>query len=120
MGMLINDTGVMSKVSKSLATLGSTEQDSVGSSRSTKCELIESETLSSSSNDTLACVLGEIESTYGKLRNFHHADIISNLSDNNSNLSILVTHVFAKTVKSNGWLVDLGHVKTLDNGSTEV
>jgi len=120
MGMLIGDTGTVSEVSKCLAALGSTEQDGVCSGRSTESELIKSEAFSSSSYDTLTCVLGEGESTYGEKGNFHHTYIISYLSYNDGNLSILVLHVLGKTVESDGWLVDLGHVKTLDNGSTEV
>ena len=119
MGMLIGNRGRMSKVSKSLAALGSTKKNSVGSSRSPKCKLIECKTFSSSGQDSLSGVFGEGKSAYSQFRNLHHTDIISYLSDDNSNAFVLVQHVTGKTVKSYGWLVDFGHVKTLDYGSTE-
>jgi hypothetical protein len=75
--------------------------------------LIKSEALSTGANDTLSCRLGESKSADRHLGAFQHTDIVSDLSDNNSGLSILVGHVFGKTVKANRGLIDLAHVKTL-------
>lgn len=120
MSVLIVDTGAVSKVSKSLAILGSTKKYRIRSSRSTKCELVKSKTLSSSRKDALACIFGKGKCTYSELRDLQHTNIVGDLSNNDGNLAILVLHVLGKTVKSNGRMVDLGHVKTLHNGSTKV
>lgn len=119
MCMLIGNSGAVSKVSKCLTALGSTEKNSVCSSGCTECELIKGETFSSSSNDALTCILGEGKSTDRHLGYFHHTNIIGNLSYDNSNLSILTLELGGETIKSHRRLVGLGHVKTLDNGSTE-
>ena len=49
-GVFVVDGGSVSEVSKSSTALWSTEKDGVSSGWCAKCELIESETLSSSSN----------------------------------------------------------------------
>jgi len=119
MCMFIGNSGTVSKVSKCLAALGSTEKNSVGSGRSTECELIKGEAFSSSSKDALTCILGEGKSTDGHCGYFHHTDIVGNLSYNDCNMSILALELLSKTIKSYRGLVEFGHVKTLDNDSTE-
>ena len=76
MCVLIGNSGTVSKVSKCLTALGSTEKNSVGSSGCTKCELIKGEAFSSSSSDALACILGEGKSTDGHGGYFHHTNIV--------------------------------------------
>lgn len=110
----------MSEMRKGFAALWSTEENGVGSSWGTKGELVESNALSSSGDNTLSGGLGERKSTYRQLWNLKHAHIIGNLSDDNGNLSVLVLHVLRKTVKSDRRFVDLGHMKTLYYGCAEL
>lgn len=119
-GVLVVDGGSVSEVGKSSTALWSTEKDGVGSGWCAKCELIESEALSSSSNNTLACVLGESKSAYGKLWYLHHTNIVGYLSYDNSDLSFLVLHVVSKAVKSDRWSINSGHMKTLYNSCAEL
>lgn len=118
-GVGVVDGGSLTKVSKGLTASRSTQQDGVGSSGCPQCKLIESDALSSGSNDALACILGEGEGADAHLGAFKHTNIISDLSDNDGNLAILVGHVLGKTVEPNWRRVDLGHVQTLGNGGAE-
>ena len=109
----------MSPVCLRRATLGSTQKDSVGSLGGLEGQLVKGETFSSGGNDTLAGVFGEGKGADGHLGAFHHTNIVRDLSDNDSDLTILVDHVLGKTVEANWWLVHLAHVKALHNGGTK-
>ena len=117
--MGVVDRGPLSKVCQGLATLRSTKQDSVGAGRGPQGKLVEGDALSTSSDNTLACILGEGESTNTQLRALKHTDIICDLSNDNSDLAILVGHVLGKTVKTDRRSVDLTHVQTLGDGGAE-
>jgi len=119
-GVGVVDGGGMSEMGKSFTALGSTEENSVGSSWGTKGKLVESDALSSSGDDTLSGGLSERKSTYRQLWYLKHAYIVGYLSNNNGNLSVLVLHVLRKTVKSDRRLVDLGHMKTLYYGCAKL
>lgn len=115
----VGDGGPLPEVCQGLTVLRSTEQDSVGSSWCPQGKLIESDALSTSGDDTLAGILGERKGADAHLGALHHTDIISDLSDDNGNLSVLVGHVLGKTVEANGWGVDLRHVQTLGDSGAE-
>jgi hypothetical protein len=115
----VGDRGRVTKVSLGITSSGSTEKDSVGALGSTECELIKSDALSTGSNDTLSSILGKSKSADRHLRAFNHTDIVGDLSNNHGSLTILLTHVLRKTVETHRRLVDLTHVQTLQDGSTE-
>ena len=117
--MGVVDGSSLSEVCLGLTALGSTEQDSVGSSGCPQGKLIESDALSTSGDDTLAGILGERKGADAHLRALHHTDIISDLSNDNGDLAILVGHVLGKTVEANRRGVDLRHVQTLGDGGAE-
>ncbi len=119
MGVGVGNRGGVSEVGKSLAGLGSTKKNSICSGGGSQGELIESNALSSSSDDALTGSLGESKSAYGKLGYIKHTYIIGNLGNDDGNLVLLVLHVTSKTVKSHRWGVGLGHMKTLDDGGAE-
>ena len=97
----------------------STQQDGVGSSGCPQCELIQSDALSASGDNTLASILSEGDGTNAHLGAFKHTDIIGDLSNDNGSLIRLIRHVFGKTVESNGRCVGFGHVQTLGDGGAE-
>jgi hypothetical protein len=113
------DGGPVTKVSEGIARLGTAEKDSVGALGSTECKLVKSDALSSGSQDTLSSILGKSERTDRHLGAFKHTDIVSNLSNNNGSLAILLRHVLSKTVKTHRRLVNLTHVQTLQYGGAE-
>lgn len=117
--MGVVDGSPLSEVCQSLTAFRSTKQHGVGSSGCPQGKLIEGNALSTSGDDALASILGERKCADAHLGAFKHTDIIGDLSNNNGNLSILVGHVLGKTVKANGWGVDLGHVQTLSDGGAE-
>jgi len=118
--MGVDDTGALSEVGKGSTASRSTEQHGVGSGGCPQGQLVEGDALSSGGNDALAGVLGEGEGAHGHLGAFEHADIISDLSNNNGGLSLLLGHVLGKTVQAHWGGVDLGHVKALGDGGAEL
>ena len=92
-GGWVVDSSSVTKVSLGFAGFRSTKKDGIGSLRGTKCELIKCEAFSAVGDNALAGILGESKCADGHLWALDHADIISYLSDNNSNLSLLVGHV---------------------------
>jgi hypothetical protein len=119
-GVGVIDGSPLAKVRQGLTAGGPTQQDSVGSSGSLQGKLIEGKALSSSSNNTLASILREGKGAYTHLRAFEHANVVGDLSNNNSSLSVFVSHVLGETVKAEGRRVDLRHMQTLGNSSAEL
>lgn len=119
-GMGIVDGGSLTEVSQGLATGRSAQQDSVGTRGCPQGELVEGEALSTSCDDTLASILSEGKSADTHLGAFEHTDIIGDLTNNYSDLAVLVGHVLGKTMEANRRRVDLGHVQTLGNGGAEL
>ena len=117
--MGVVDGSPLSEVCQGLTALRSTEQNGVRSSGCPQSKLIESNALSTSGDDTLAGILGERKGADAHLGDLEHTDIIGDLSNDDSNLPILVGHVLGKTVEANGWGVDLGHVQTLGDSGAE-
>ena len=117
--MGVGDGSSLSEVSQGLTASRSSEQDSVGSGGCPQGKLIESDALSASGDDALAGILGERKGADAHLGALKHTDIISDLSNDYSNLSVLVGHVLGKTVKANRRSVDLGHMQALGDGGAE-
>ena len=120
MSVGVADSNSVSEVGKGISGLGSTEKDSICSLRGFKGELVECQAFSSGSNNALSGTLCEAKGAYGHLGAFQHTDIIGNLCDNNSSLSFLLGHVLGKSVESHRGLVDLTHVKTLQDSRAEL
>ena len=119
-GVGVVDGDSVSKVGKCVSGLGSTEQDSICSLWCFECELIECHAFTSGGNDSLSGIVCEAKSANGHLRAFHHTDIVGYFGDNDGSLSFLLTHVLRKSVESHRRLVDLTHVKTLQDSRTEL
>jgi len=115
----IVDRSGVSKVGKSLARLGTTEQYSVGTLGGAKGQLIKGNALAAGSLDTLASILRKAQCTYGQLGALEHANIVRHLADNHGSLAILLGHVFRETVQTNRGLVHLAHVQTLQDSRAE-
>ena len=101
----------------SAATL---EQDGVSTGRAAESELIERDAFTTSLENTSTGSLSEVESTNLEGGDFHHADIVSNRTDNNSNLAFLTLHVSSESIQTHGRAVDSAHVKTSKNDSGEL
>jgi hypothetical protein len=118
-GVGVVDGSSLTEVRQCLATGRTTKQNGVGAGGCPQGKLIKGEALSSSSDDAFASILGERKGAHTHLGAFHHTNIISDLSDNNSNLSVLIGHVLSKAVQADRRCVDLGHVQTLSDGVAE-
>lgn len=77
--------------------LGATEEDGVASLRAAQGQLVKSDALTTSLNNSSSGSLGESEGGNGKLGNFQQARVISDSSDNNSDFAILSFHVSRKS-----------------------
>lgn len=117
--MRIVDRSPLSKEGQGSTALRTTEQHSVGSSRRPQGELIEGDAFTPSSNNALACILSEGESADTHLGTFKHAHIVGDLSNHDSDLTLLLGHVLGKTVQAKRGCVHLGHMKTLSDSGAE-
>jgi len=113
------DTGAVSKVCESGTALGSTKEHSIASLGSPQGKLIKCEALSSSRNNSLAGGLSEAKGANSHLGAFQHTHIISDLTNNDSDLVFLIGHVLGQSVKSDWWRINLGHVKTFEHSLAE-
>lgn len=118
-GVGVVDRCPLSEVGQGGTALGTTEQDSVGSSGCPQGELIKSDALSTGGDNTLACILSERKGAHTQLGAFEHANIIGDLSNDDGGLVGLLSHVFGDTVEADGGSIDARHVKTLGNGRAE-
>ena len=92
-GVGVVDRGGVTPVGLSSARLGSTEKDSVGSLGGAKGQLIKGDAFTSRGDNSLSGSLRESKSADRHLGAFHETDIIGDLGDNDSGLSVLVGHV---------------------------
>ena len=90
-GVGVVDSNVVSKVR--VLSAWSTKKDSVRSLGRTECQLIESQAFSTSRRDTLSGILREGKCAHRHLWALQHADIVGDLSNNNSSLAFLLGHV---------------------------
>lgn len=117
--MFIGNRGIVSKVCECLSALWSTEQNGVGTGWTPQCQLVKGQNLTSSGQNTCLGAFGERQCADGHFRTFKHTNIVGDFSNDDSNLSVLVGHVFGKTVEANWWLVDFGHVEAFDDRGAE-
>lgn len=101
--------------------LAATEENSVSTLGGDESELIESQAFTTSLNDAGAGRFSEAEGSNTKLREVvtSQADVISDGTDNDGNLALLVLHVADKTSETQRRTVHAGHHKALSNNSIE-
>lgn len=100
--------------------LSTTQQHGVGTLGGTQSQLIQSDALTTSLDDSSSGSLGESQSSNGQLRDLQQALIISDGTNNNSGLAILAVHVSGKSGDGNRGVINSGHSQSLDNGSSEL
>jgi hypothetical protein len=98
--------------------LGTTDEDGVGTSRSTESQLIESQNFTTSLQDTSLGGLGEVKGSNRELGEVEKTRVISDGTDNDNGLTFLV--VLDDTRNSNGRTVDTRHKETLQDDLVEV
>ena len=96
------------------------EKDGVSTSRAAESELIESDAFTTGFENTSTDSFSEVESTNLEGGDFDHADIVSNSTNNNSDLVFLTLHVSSESIQTHGRTVDSAHVKTSENDSGEL
>jgi hypothetical protein len=98
--------------------LGTTDKDSVSTSRGTESQLIQGQNLTTSLQDTSLGSLGEVKGSNRELGEVQKTRIIGNGTDNNNSLTFLV--VLDNTRDSDGRTVDARHKETLQDNLVEV
>jgi hypothetical protein len=98
--------------------LGTTDEDSVGTSRSTEGQLIQSKDFTTSLQDTSLGSLGKVKSSNRELGEVQKTRIIGNGTNNNNSLTFLV--VLDNTRDGDGRTVDTRHKETLQDNLVEV
>jgi hypothetical protein len=100
--------------------LGTAKDDGVGTSGGTESKLIEGEDFTASLQDASLGSLGETESSNGKLGNFQKTGVVSNGTNNNNGVSLLLLGVTNDAGDGNRGTVDARHKQTLKNDLVEV
>jgi hypothetical protein len=116
----VGDGSLVSEVSQSFSGLGSAKQYGARSRWCLKSELIECQAFSTSGDNSLSGIFSETKSADRHFRALQHAHIVGYLSNENSGLSFLLRHILRKSVKTNRRLIDLTHVKALQDSCTEL
>jgi hypothetical protein len=98
--------------------LGTTDKDSVGTSRSTEGQLIQSQNFTTSLQDTSLGSLGEMKSSNRELGEVQKTRIISDGTNNNN--SVVTLGVLDNTRNGDRGTVDTRHKKTLQDNLVEV
>lgn len=105
-----------------------TDEDGVGTSRGASSELVKGEALTTSSLDTSTGSVGESESSDRELGKLENSVVVSDGTNNNNGLGGLGGRSGNTTLRlgqvdntrdRNRGLVDLGHVKSAENGLVE-
>ena len=96
------------------------EQDGVSTGRAAESELIEGDAFTTSLENTSTGSFSEVESTNLEGGDFDHADIVSNSTNNNSDLVFLTLHVSSESIQTHRRAVDSAHVETSKNNSGEL
>ena len=96
------------------------EQDGVGTGGAAESELIESDALTASLENTSTGSFSEVESTNLEGGDFDHADIVGDSTNDNSDLAFLALHVSSESIQTHGRAVDSAHVKTSENDGGEL
>lgn len=86
-------------------------------------QLIESEHFTASLDDSLACTLGDSQSTDANFWNIENSQVVCDSSDNDGNISLFCLaslHQAQYALKRNNWLVDATHEETAQNDFVEL
>jgi hypothetical protein len=111
--------GTHTKVLNGLTrVLGTTDEDSVGTSRGTESQLIQGQDFTTSLQDTSLGGLGEVKSSNRELGEVKKTRIIGNGTNNDNGLTFLV--VLDNAGDSDGRTVDTRHKETLQDDLVEV
>jgi hypothetical protein len=109
------------KVLDSLTSvLGTAKDDGVGTSGGTESKLIEGKNLTTSLQDASSSTLGETESSNRELGDFQKTGVISNGTNDNNSLSLLLLGVANNAGERNRGAVDARHEKALKDSLVEV
>ena len=100
--------------------LSTTEDDSVSTSGGTESELIEGENLTTSLQNASLSGLGEAKSSDRELGDFQKTRVVSDGTDNNNGLTLLLLGVADDAGDRDRGTVDAGHKETLKNDLVEV
>jgi hypothetical protein len=100
--------------------LGTTEEDSVGTSRSTESKLIKGEDFTTSLDDAILGSLGETKSSNGELGDLQQARVVSDGTNNDNGLTLCGLGVANNAGDRDGRSVNAGHKETLKNDLVEV
>ena len=119
LNMRVGDTSSSEMLNRLTSVLRTTKENSVSSSRRTESELIKSDNRSTGLSDTSASTISDTESTDSKGGKVVDTGIVSDGSDNNSNLVFLSLHVTSNTGNRHRGTVNLRHIKSLENSLVE-
>lgn len=101
--------------------LGSTQEESVGTGRSTESKLVESQSLTTGLLNASASGSGETEGSDRQLGDGQKAVVISDSADNDDGLALLrLADVGDGARKGNRGAVDSRHKETTEDGLVEV
>jgi hypothetical protein len=98
--------------------LGTTDEDSVGTSGGTESQLIQGQDFTTGLQDTGLGGLGEVESSNGDLGEVQKTGVIGDGTDNNN--SLVTLKIADNTGDGDGRTVDTGHKETLQDNLVEV
>ena len=95
------------------------EEDGVRTGGRTECELVESENLAASLQNTLLGGGGETKGSDRELGDLKQTNVIGDGADNDDDLGITLRSVLSllhNARKGNGWAVDLGEEEAVEDG----
>lgn len=100
--------------------LGSTEDQSVGTSGGTEGQLVEGDGLTTGSNDASTGGSGEAEGSDGELGEGEHAVVVGDGADNDDGALLVLGGVANNAGKRNRGTVNLGHKQAAEDDLVEV
>ena len=100
------------------SVLGTTDENSVGTSRSTESQLIQGQAFTTSLQDTSLGSLGEVKSSNRDLGNFEETAVISNSTNNNN--SVVALGATNNARETDRGTVDTRHKETLQDDLVEL
>ena len=102
------------------SVLRTSQQHGSCAGRASKSELIESQALTTSLDNSSTSSLSKSKSTDSESRNFEQPDVIGNAPNNHSSLMLLASHVSRQTGQREGCSIDPGHPQSLGDGGSEL
>jgi hypothetical protein len=111
--------GTHTKVLNGLTrVLGTTDEDSVGTSGGTESQLIQGQDFTTGLQDTGLGGLGEVESSNGDLGEVQKTGVVGDGTNNDN--SLVTLEIADNTRDGDGGTVDAGHKETLQHNLVEV